>query len=208
LIWKSVMIRVFNSDYKLILYKWRFISIYIDAWSIDSFLLCNPRIELPILFQSDTLNLEILAHFLRMCQSMVLALDFLFLLLIHIFLQYLYSWVYTHSFQEVPLRNCLEWSDSSVRLCKLSKGPKVHISWKITFSRNLPKIRLRNKFMLLDCSDAVWKSALCTIVNIQYSSFCMKQKFCHCVHCNQAFMTNFNSISNFRILNFRDKFLV
>jgi len=53
------------------------------------------------------LNFEILSHFRRMGQSVILALHFLFFLLIHVLLQYLYSWIDAHSLEEVTLRNGL-----------------------------------------------------------------------------------------------------
>jgi len=110
-----------------------------------------------------------------MGQSVILALHFLFFLLIHVLLQYLYSWIDAHSLEEVTLRNGLWSFNTMIHLCKLSKSVKVYISWKITFSWNLPEVRIWNKLMLLNCSDTVRKSMLSTVINVQNGSFCMKQ---------------------------------
>lgn len=61
--------------------------------------------------------------------------------------------------------------------------------------------------MLFDGSDTVGKCMFCTIINVKYGTFCMKQQFSHGINCNETLMADFNSIPNLRVLDRWPKFL-
>ena len=81
--------------------------------------------------------------------------------------------------------------------CKRGEGD---VSREVTGAWNLPEVRFRDEFVVLNGSDAVGERAVSSVVYVQDGAARVTHHFGHHVDRNETFRTYLNPVSDLRIL--------